>query len=288
MRLALDGLDDPARPSKHVPSSRRRWRRAARRRRSCPEHGRRRAATGAVVGASRRPGTSVARPLDPDGHVRRRRRAPAPRARSPRRSRRARRMLLESSLRSQPLSARASSGDGRREVSWLPGRPPAPSRPALRSSGCGLRPRAGGIPGHSGGSAPDSHRLPCTTDPDTGRWYRGRERVTVNLTRIYTSSATAARPTSATCRACPRRTRGSRPTARSTSSTRSSASRSRWPGCRSATAGCLRRVQNDLFDVGADISVPARRRPRAAARDPGADRRGWSRPATRSTPSSRR
>ena len=34
----------------------------------------------------------------------------------------------------------------------------------------------------------------------------------------------------------------------------------------------LRRIQNDLFDVGADISAPEDRRPRAAAGDPRADR----------------
>ena len=65
-----------------------------------------------------------------------------------------------------------------------------------------------------------------------------------------------ARPTWATCRACPRRTRGSRPTARWTSSTRSSASRSRWPECPSARPPSCAGSQNDLFDVGADISVP--------------------------------
>ena len=37
-------------------------------------------------------------------------------------------------------------------------------------------------------------------------------------------------------------------------------------------ADWLRRVQNDLFDVGADISVPGGRRARAAARAARADR----------------
>ena len=53
-------------------------------------------------------------------------------------------------------------GLGRREVSWLPG-PTLRRLPGSRceTSGCGLGPRAVGFPGDSGGSAPDSHRLPC-------------------------------------------------------------------------------------------------------------------------------
>jgi len=55
-------------------------------------------------------------------------------------------------------------GLGRRQVSWLTGLPlrafPVRRR---RFGGCALRERAAvGIPGHSGGSAPDSHRLPFT------------------------------------------------------------------------------------------------------------------------------
>jgi hypothetical protein len=57
-------------------------------------------------------------------------------------------------------------GFGRRQVSWLPGlplrafpRPPWADR-WLRA----VRHAAMGIPGHSGGSAPDLHRLPYTND----------------------------------------------------------------------------------------------------------------------------
>ena len=52
---------------------------------------------------------------------------------------------------------------GRREVSWLPGRPHAPSQPARGGpvDATLIEPLAFGIPGHSGGSAPVSHRLPC-------------------------------------------------------------------------------------------------------------------------------
>ena len=48
---------------------------------------------------------------------------------------------------------------GRREVSWLPGLPFAPSRSVFGPVACFSR--AKGFPGDSGGSAPDSHRLPC-------------------------------------------------------------------------------------------------------------------------------
>ena len=56
-------------------------------------------------------------------------------------------------------------GFGRRQVSWLPGLPlrAFPGR-RRRIGGCARVRAAVGIPGHSGGSAPDSHRLPFTTD----------------------------------------------------------------------------------------------------------------------------
>jgi len=74
------------------------------------------------------------------------------------------------------------------------------------------------------------------------------------------------------------------------------------PGLDERFAGFLRRVQNDLFDVGADISVPhtqttssrrLRRRAQAAASARGCGScpsrpRGSSRCATRSTPASSR
>jgi len=49
-------------------------------------------------------------------------------------------------------------------VSWLSGLPSAPSRVAVPPSGCASHARAAGVPDHSGGSAPDSHRLPIATD----------------------------------------------------------------------------------------------------------------------------
>src|SRR3954453_12244426 len=54
---------------------------------------------------------------------------------------------------------------GRRQVSWLPGLPLSafPARVAVPVAALHLA-RAAASPGHSGGSAPDSHRLPFTTD----------------------------------------------------------------------------------------------------------------------------
>src|ERR1700704_2160182 len=62
---------------------------------------------------------------------------------------------------------------GRRLVSWLPGLPlrAFPSREAVPVAARFSR-AAAGIPGHSGGSASDSHRLPLTT----GRCKRDRTR----------------------------------------------------------------------------------------------------------------
>ena len=83
---------------------------------------------------------------------------------------------------SRPLSARAC-GLCRRQVSWLTGRPSRtfPDRRWrfrwLRSP---MARAAGGIPGHSGGTAPESHRLPLTTDlltrADATRRRTGRRR----------------------------------------------------------------------------------------------------------------
>jgi hypothetical protein len=57
-------------------------------------------------------------------------------------------------------------GFGRQQVSWLPVLPcrAFPSR-ISRSSGLRILRVATGLSGNSGGSAPDFHRLPLTTDP---------------------------------------------------------------------------------------------------------------------------
>ena len=90
-------------------------------------------------------------------------------------------------MMSQPLSARASWRCGRRQVSWLPGPPLAPSRPALRASGAAAV--AAAREGHPrsqwrvrAGFTPAS----LTTDPGRRGCYRGDVAMTVNLTRIYT------------------------------------------------------------------------------------------------------
>ena len=60
------------------------------------------------------------------------------------------------------------------------------------------------------------------------------------------------------------------------------------PGLPERVAQWLRRMQNDLLDLGADLSVPAGRRARAAARSPPSTPSGWSKRATRPTPRCRR
>ncbi len=91
----------------------------------------------------------------------------------------------------QPLSTRVYVGVRSAQVSWLPGRSSAPSRPAVASQWLRrLAARAADFPGHSGGSAPVLHRLPLppTNDGaivalcDTATSVA----MTVNLTRIYT------------------------------------------------------------------------------------------------------
>src|SRR5919198_5841582 len=58
-----------------------------------------------------------------------------------------------------PLSARDHLACGRRQVCWLPACL-SPRLPELAQW-----PAAAGLSGHSGGSAPDLHRLPFATDP---------------------------------------------------------------------------------------------------------------------------
>ena len=75
-------------------------------------------------------------------------------------------------------------GFGRRKVSWLPGLPAAPSR--TTRFGGGPVALTDGIPDHSGGSAPDSHRLPSATDLRTRGFYSDETRLvhtTVNTAR---------------------------------------------------------------------------------------------------------
>src|SRR5262249_12435516 len=72
-----------------------------------------------------------------------------------------------------PLSTRAFGGCGRREVSWLPGLRAAPSRADAQW------PAAASVPGDSGGTAPESHRLPCP--PTFERWPMVYDEVTMTV-----------------------------------------------------------------------------------------------------------
>ena len=95
--------------------------------------------------------------------------------------------------------------------------------------------------------------------------------MTVNLTRIYTKlgdgGETHLGDMSRVSKLHPRvEAYGT-----STSSTRPSASRCSRPDLRSASRTWLARVQNDLLDVGADLSVPA---PQAGAGERAAAARG--------------
>ena len=112
--------------------------------------------------------------------------APRPRAATrPRRRRPPGRHVIGSSSVEPPLSARACRlGVGGRSPGSRAYRPRLPGS-RCDASGCGSGPRAVGFPGHSGGSAPDSHRLPCPPTWSERMLYPGRG-MTVNLTRIYT------------------------------------------------------------------------------------------------------
>ena len=136
--------------------------------------------------------------------------------------------------------------------------------------------RAGGVPGHSGGSAPDSHRLPSTTDPERAASYRlAPTPMTVNLTRIYTrlgdGGETHLGDMSRVPKTHPRiEAYGAIDELNAHVGVHAHAS----TACPTRYADWLRRIQNDLFDVGADLSVPARRR-RASACASRAEQTAW-------------
>ena len=163
--------------------------------------------------------------------------------------------------------------------------PSAPSRRALRASGCGSEAASGGL-------ARSQWRVRAGFSPASLTTDLGRPRCIPSRRRHDRQSHAHLHPARRRRRDPPRRhepraqdrIRGSRPTGRSTSSTRSSASRSPPAACPTRYADWLRRVQNDLFDVGADISVPERRRRASACGSSPSRPPGSSRPATRSTP----
>jgi cob(I)alamin adenosyltransferase len=115
---------------------------------------------------------------------------------------------------------------------------------------------SGGLPGHSGGSVPVSHRLPCPPTMD-GAIVSERERpMTVNLTRIYTRLGDGGETHLGDMSRVPNT--DPRIEAYGTVDELNAQI-----GVALAQGGLpdgydawLRRIQNDLFDVGADISVP--------------------------------
>jgi cob(I)alamin adenosyltransferase len=141
----------------------------------------------------------------------------------------------------------------RSEAGLLAPGPTSPRLPGL-PGGCERTLAAGGFPGHSGGSAPDSHRLPFTTDLDVADRTLGR--VTVNLTRIYTRLGDAGEThlgdMSRVAKDHPRiEAYGTIDELNATLGVALAT-----PGLPQRSAGWLARVQNDLFDLGADLSVP--------------------------------
>ena len=117
-------------------------------------------------------------------------------------------------------------------------------------------PDAMGIPGHSGGTAPDSHRLP---EPPT---LNGRDvtvatsAMTVNLTRIYTRLGDDGETHLGDMSRVPKT--DARIEAYGTVDELNSqlGVALALPDLDERFAAHLARIQNDLFDVGADISVP--------------------------------
>ena len=183
-------------------------------------------------------------------------------------------------------SARAYVLGGRRQVSWLPGLPSRafPDRVAVQwravaaATACGRRPRSQWRV--RAGFAPASlhHR------PLNGGSVALAAAMTVNLTRIYTKlgdgGETHLGDMSRVPKTHPRiEAYGDVDELNAQLGVDAHPRRT----CPQPYAAWLRRIQNDLFDVGADLAVAARRRPRAPARDRRPDRRGWRAPATRST-----
>ena len=148
------------------------------------------------------------------------------------------------------------------QVSWLPGcLPSAPSQVTVGSPVAALA-RAAGVPGHSGGSAPDSHRLPSPPTlsaeivPPGARGLDSKA-VTVNLTRIYTRLGDGGETHLGDMSRVPKthpRIEAYGTVDELNAQLGLALTASELPV---EYAHWLRHVQNDLFDLGADISVPA-------------------------------
>jgi cob(I)alamin adenosyltransferase len=113
-----------------------------------------------------------------------------------------------------------------------------------------------GIPGHSGGSAPDLHRLPSPPTLNRRDVTVALGAMTVNLTRIYTrlgdDGETHLGDMSRVAKTHPRiEAYGTVDELNAQLGVALAL-----PGIEERFARFLARIQNDLFDVGADISVP--------------------------------
>ena len=116
---------------------------------------------------------------------------------------------------------------------------------------------AADIPGHSGGSAPVSHRLPCHHRPLVSRNASVGTLMTVNLTRIYTKLGDGGETHLGDMSRVPKthpRIEAYGDDRRAQRAGRRGADHRR--PARPPTRPWLQRVQNDLFDCGADLSVP--------------------------------
>src|SRR5579863_6307821 len=148
---------------------------------------------------------------------------------------------------------------GRRRFPGFRANPAAPSRLAVRTSGCACA-LAADVPGHSGGSTPESHRLPLPPTNDGAIVAlcdtEMRPSMTINLTRIYTRRGDAGETDLGD------RTRVSKDDPRIDAYGEVDELGAHLgvaltlPDLPARTAAWLRRIQNDLFDVGADLAVP--------------------------------
>src|SRR5215207_7242992 len=160
--------------------------------------------------------------------------------------------MLTSSSGSQPLSARASSGDGRRQVSWLPGRPSAPSRPALRSSGSMRSASPVTVAGPRRIHTGFPHHRPCTGPHVTV----AQRAMTVNLTRIYTKLGDGGETHLGDMSRVPKTHPRIEAYGTLDELNAQLGVALAMPAMPERIGAFVQRVQNDLFDVGADISVP--------------------------------
>jgi cob(I)alamin adenosyltransferase len=133
------------------------------------------------------------------------------------------------------------------------------------AAAAGWRPLAMGVPGHSGGTAPASHRLPRPPTLDGAiitlptlprRCYRRPGRMTVNLTRIYTRLGDDGETHLGDMSRVPKTHPRIEAYGVVDELNANIGLALTVEGLPERYGDWLRRIQNDLFDVGADLSVP--------------------------------